>query len=150
MKPQFEIPDNCTMPRVVIAGNYFGDKCFPDVNNLHAAYGRSPQIGNSMKQKFQRICLNEIRDQIGGLKIEKPVILHYRYFEPEKGQKRDRPNIHGFTTKVFCDALTEHRGAGVIKDDSPKYLLNETHDFFYVPYGEEPRIEVYIEEVDDA
>lgn len=142
---QFNVPDNCTMPKVVIAGNYYDSKTMPSLNNLLSEYGKHPKAGNTLKRKFQRICNDEIRLQLPGYQVKHPVILHYRYFEPRDGHYRDFPNIHGFCSKVFCDALQDCQ---VIPNDNPRYLLNETHDFFYLPekWGE-PYIEIYIEEV---
>lgn len=147
MKLQFEVPENCTMPKVVIAGSYYGSKTFPSLNNLLADYGYSPQRGNATKRKFMNICNDEIRAQLKDVKLTKPVIIHYRYFEPRDGHYRDYPNIHSFCSKVFCDSLQK---CGVLVNDNPKYLRNETHDFFYLPekWGE-PYIEIYIEEVKD-
>ena len=142
-KLQFEVPENCTMPKVVIAGNYYGDKTFPSLNNLLADYAKAPQIGGSTKRKYKDICSWEIRDQLRGYKAQKPLILHYRFFEPAKGQKRDLPNVMSMVDKCFEDALQD---CGVIPNDSPKYMLNITHDFFYT--DGEPYFEVYIEEVD--
>lgn len=146
MKPQFDISQAGDMPRVVISGNYYGTKCFPTLNNLLAAYGRSPRSGNSMKQKYQRIAAWEIREQLNGYKAEKPLIVHYIYVEPRDGHPADHSNTHCFASKVFLDALQD---CGVIKDDSPRYVLNETHDFYLLPdkYGE-PYIEIYLEEVE--
>lgn len=134
------------MPKVVITGNYFNSKTFPSLNNLLAEYGYSPQRGNSMKRKFMNICNDEIRMQLRGYKAQRPIILHYRYIEPRDGHYRDCPNIHSFFSKVFCDSL---QLCGVIPNDNPIFLLNETHDFFYLRenFGE-PYIEVYIEEID--
>lgn len=142
MKLQFEIPDNCTMPKVVISGNYHGDKTFPSLNNLLADFARAPQIGGSTKRKYKDICSWEIRSQLRGYKAEKPLILHYRFYEPSRGQKRDLPNVMSFFDKCFEDALQD---CGVIPNDSPKWMLNITHDFFYT--DGEPYVEVYIEEV---
>ncbi len=145
MNLQFEIPDKCTMPKVVISGNYYGSKTFPSLNNLLAEYSYSPARGNSMKRKYMKICNDEIRMQLKGYKAIHPIILHYRYHEPRDGHYRDFPNIHGFFSKIFCDSL---QLCGVIQNDDPRFLRNETHDFFYLPfdYGE-PFIEVYIEEL---
>lgn len=147
MKLQFEIPENCEMKKVVISGNYHGSKTMPSLNNLLAEYGRSPKCGNSMKRKYQNICNDEIRTQLPGYQVKHPIILHYRYFEPRDGHIRDVTNVHAFCSKVFCDALQVCK---VIPNDNPKWLLNETHDFFYLPekWGE-PYIEIYIEEVKD-
>lgn len=146
MKLQFIIPENSKMKKLTISGNYFGSKTFPSLNNLLAEYGYSPQRGNSMKRKYMNICNDEIRMQLSGYKIQGPVILHYRFFEPRDGHYRDYPNIHSFFSKCFCDSLQK---CGVLPNDSPKYLRNETHDFFYLPdkFGE-PYIEVYIEELE--
>lgn len=148
MKLQFEIPDNCTMPKVVISGNYYNGKTFPSLNNLLAAYGTHPKQGGAMKRKYQNICCDEIRTQIPGYQAKNPIILHYRYFEPRDGHARDVANVHCFCSKVFDDALQTCK---VIPNDNPKWLLNETHDFFYLPekWGE-PYVEVYIEEVEDV
>lgn len=145
MNLQFNVPDNCTMPKVVIQGNYYGSKTMPSLNNLLDAYGRHPKNGNALKRKFQRICNDEIRMQLPDYQAENPIILHYRYFEPRDGHYRDLPNVHCFASKVFDDALQDCK---VIPNDNPRYLLNETHDFFYLPekWGE-PFIEIYIEEV---
>lgn len=147
MKLQFENYENCIFPKLVIQGNYYGSKTFPSLNNLLAEYGCSPQRGNTMKRKFMNICNDEIRMQLKGYKAEKPVIIHYRYFEPLDGHYRDFPNVHAFFSKVFCDSLQKCK---VIPNDNPRFLKNETHDFFYLPekFGE-PYIEVYIEEIDD-
>ena len=145
---QFEDYESCGFPKFVISGNYYGSKTFPSLNNLLAEYSAHPKRGNSMKRKFQKICNDEIRFQLAGYQVKNPVILHYRYFEPQDGHFRDYPNIHCFASKIVCDALQDCK---VIPNDNPKWLLNETHDFFYLPekWGE-PYIEVYIEEVEDV
>jgi len=145
MKPQFEIPDNCTMPKVVISGNYYGSKTMPSLNNLLAEYGRHPKSGSTMKKKFERICCDEIRMQLPGYVCKNPVILHYRFFEPQDGHPRDNMNIFTMADKCFEDALQVCK---VIPNDNPRFMLNTTHDFFYLPekWGE-PYIEIYIEEV---
>jgi hypothetical protein len=148
LKPQFEVPENCQMPKVVISGNYYGSKVMPTLNNLLAAYGKSPKAGSGMKRKYQRICCDEIRDQLGDWKTEKPLIVHYIYVEPRDGHPADHSNAHAFCSKVFLDALQD---CGTIKGDDPRYVLNETHDFYTLPekWGE-PYIEIYLEEVEDV
>lgn len=146
-KLQFEIPENCTMPKVVIAGNYYGSKTMPSLNNLLAAYGTHPKQGSALKKKFERICCDEIRTQLPNYQVDKPIVVHYRYFEPRDGHIRDVTNVHAFCSKVFCDALQVCK---VIPNDNPKYLVNETHDFFFLPekWGE-PYIEIFIEELNE-
>lgn len=142
---QFKLPKDCNMPKVVITGNYYNGKTFPSLNNLLAEYGYSPQRGNKMKQKYMRICNDEIRKQLKNYKAQNPIVLHYLYFEPRDGHYRDFPNIHAFFSKVFCDSLQVCK---IIPNDNPRFLLNETHDFFYLPkkWGE-PYVEIYIEEI---
>ena len=147
MRLQFEVPENCLMPKVVITGNYYGSKCFPSLNNLLSAYGTHPKQGGSMKKKFQKICCDEIREQLNGWKATKPIIIHYRFFEPLDGHYRDNTNVYYFAGKVFADALQDCK---VIPNDNGKWLLNETHDFFRcIDVYDETRIEIYIEEVED-
>lgn len=147
MKPQFDVSTAGDMPRVVIEGNYHNRKCFPTLNNLLAAYAKHPLRGNQMKQRYQSICIDAIRDQLGNWKASKPIIVHYIYVEPRDGHPADRSNTHAFCSKVFLDGLQD---CGTIKGDDPRYVLNETHDFYLLPdkYGE-PRIEIYLEEVDE-
>ena len=140
---QFDIQKCKDMKCVKVFGTFFGDKTFPSLNNLLAAYGKNPAKGISMKLAFQHICENQIRFQLKKWKAKKPVILHYYIYEPNKGQRRDWINCYSLISKAFDDALVTCK---VIADDSPDYLLNETHDFFYT--DDVPGFEVYIEEVD--
>ena len=57
-------------------------------------------------------------------------------------------NIFSIADKCFEDALQVCK---VIPNDNPKFMLNITHDFFFLPekWGE-PDIEIYIEEVKDG
>ena len=73
---QFEISENCIMPKVVIEGNYYGSKTFPSLNNLLAEYGRHPKGGGAMKRKFEKICCDEIRMQLPGYTAKNPIILY--------------------------------------------------------------------------
>lgn len=144
MKPQFDVTTAGNMPKVVIRGAYHGSKTFPSLNNLLAAYGKKPAIGGALKRKYQKICAWEIREQLGKWRPEKPLIVHYRYFEPKDGHYRDYANCHAFASKVFLDALQD---CGTVENDNPHWILNETHDFDYVEG--EPYIEIYLEEVAD-
>lgn len=143
MKPQFDLSNGIFLPKVTIKGKYYGDKTFPSLNNYLAAMGKHPMAGAKMKKDFMMLCNSAIRTQLKRYKAERPIILHYVYYEPKKGQKRDFMNVHFCFAKFFEDSL---QTCGVIKDDNPLYLMNETHDFYY---ADEPYIEVYIEEIDD-
>ena len=122
-----------------IKGNYFKEKTFPGLNEYIAALGTNPRKGGRMKAEYEMIACNAIRRELKRWKTEKPVILHYKFYEPQKGQM----NIFSFADKVIEDALQK---CGVIKDDDPRYVKNTTHEFFYTDGT--PRIEVSIEEID--
>jgi hypothetical protein len=96
-----------------------------------------------MKRDYQMIAANAIRRDLGRYKADTPVILHYRFFEPSKGQKRDCMNIFSFADKVIEDALQTCK---VLANDNPAHMKNTTHDFFYT--DETPYIEVVIEELE--
>ena len=145
MKPQFEKEEGVFLPKVTIKGCYYGDKTFPSLNNYLAEIGRNPRLGNALKRDFMMICNSAIRVQLKRYKAKKPIILHYIYYEPAHGQKRDFMNIHFCFAKFFEDSLQTCK---VIENDNSDYLLNETHDFYYIESGE-PYIEVYIEEIDE-
>ena len=147
MSLQFENYESCGLKKVVISGNYYGSKTFPSLNNLLAEYGRHPKSGSAMKKKFERICCDEIRDQLHDYQAKNPIVIHYRFFEPQDGHPRDNMNIFSMVDKCFEDALQVCK---VIPNDNPKFMLNTTHDFYYLPnkWGE-PYIEIYIEEVNN-
>ncbi len=125
-----------------IEGSYYGNYCFPSLNNYIQELGRNPKAGGRFKKEYVRISTLYIRKGLGSWTTNNPVILHYRFGEPDKGRKRDVMNVFGFADKVIEDTL---RDLKVFPDDNPKYVTNCTHDFEYV---KEPYIEVEIEEVD--
>lgn len=128
-----------------IEGRYWkNEKTFPSLNDYIAELGRSPQTGGAMKRKYEKIACNAFRAVWRGQKYKKAVTLHYRYYEPQKGMKRDHMNVHAFADKVIEDALQK---CGIIENDSPAYLDGSklTHEFHYT--SGTPRIEVEIEEL---
>ena len=143
---QFDPTGKENMPKVVIRGSFHGDKTFAGLNEYLSEVGRHPVKGNKLKHDTKMICSNAIRRYLKRWKPQNPIILHYRFFEPSKGQRRDYMNIFSFADKCFQDALQDCK---VLVDDSPKYVLNTTHDFFYVGKNEMPYIEIYIEEIDE-
>lgn len=125
-----------------IDGTYYKNKTFPSLNNYIAELGKNPKAGGRMKSNCMMIACNAIRRDLGRFKARRPIILHYTFFEPLKGQKRDLMNVFAFADKVIEDALVK---CEVIPDDKPQFVKNTTHDFHY---SEMPRITVTIEEVD--
>lgn len=133
--------DSATI-RFIIKGAYYGDKCFPGLNDLLHEAERHPKAYNTMKQQYQMLAVNAIRRNLRGFKAQGLVIPHYKFCEPLKGNKRDYDNIAAAGRKIINDALTK---TGTIKDDSPKYLGYGTNTFIY---ADEPFIEVLLETVE--
>ena len=147
MKPEKSLEDATQnpsySPKFTIRGTFCGDKTFPSLNQYLAEIGRNPKAGGRYKKEYVMIATNAIRRDLKRWKTTKPVILHYLFAEPQKGQKRDRMNIFSAADKFIEDAL---RDCGVIPDDGPEYVLNCTHEFVEVSVV--PYIEVRIEEVE--
>lgn len=125
-----------------IRGRFYKGHCFPGLNEYIQAIGANPKKGNRMKQDYQMIACNAIRLGLKRFKTHGPIILHYTFKEPEKGNKRDRMNVFSFADKVIEDALQK---CGVIENDDPAHVLNTTHDFSYTKG--DPAIIVSIEEI---
>lgn len=102
--------------------------------------GKFTTKGNELKRDTQEVIIWTIRQQLRGLHIDKPVILKYDFYEPNK--RRDLDNISAFAHKVVQDSLVL---AGVLKNDGWKEILGYV-DQFYCD-RENPRIEVTIKEV---
>lgn len=124
-----------------IKGTFYKDRTFPGLNEYIAELGKNPKAGGRIKKEYMMIACNAIRRDLGRYQALNPVILHYSFYEPQKGRKRDLMNIFSFADKVIEDALVK---CNIIKDDSPLYLVNTTHEFFY---SEDPKIVVFIEEL---
>lgn len=127
--------------KFIIKGAFFGDKCFPDLNDLLCEAERHPKAYGEIKRRFQRLAINAIRHDLRGFKAQGLVRLHYTFGEPKTGNKRDYDNIEAAGRKIINDALVK---TGTIKDDSPRYLGYGTNSFEYVDV---PFIRVEIEEV---
>lgn len=126
----------------VIRGRFYGDKTFPSLNDYLHECGKNPKNGGKMKRDYMMVASNAIRLQLRRLKVNRPIILHYRFYEPRKGQRRDFMNIFSLADKVIQDALQQCK---VIPDDGPDWVKNTTHEFYYT--DKEPWIEVVIEEL---
>lgn len=124
-----------------IRGTFFKDQCFPSLNDYIKEIGRNPKLGGQMKKDYEMISCNAIRLGLKRYKPHNPIILHYHFIEPKKGQKRDLMNVFSFADKVIEDALQVCK---VIPDDGPGVVLNTTHTFEYTQG--QPAIIVEIEE----
>lgn len=125
-----------------IKGAFYGEKCFPGLNDLLHEAERHPKAYNDMKRQYQLLAVNAIRRDLRGFKANGRVQLNYTFGEPKKGQKRDYDNIVAAGRKIITDALVKSK---VIQDDSPKYLGYGTNSFEYVDV---PFIRVEIEEIE--
>lgn len=114
----------------------------PSLNEYLAEIGRKPQIGGKLKREYKMLASSYIRRDLRRWKAEKPIILHYVFYEPN--MKRDHDNVYSFCAKCVQDALQECK---VIENDGWKQIVNFTHDFYLDRTN--PRIEVYIEEIED-
>ena len=130
-------------PNFTIRGAFCGDKCFPSLNDYLAEIGRNPKCGGKYKRQYIKHATDAIRRDLKRFKTDKPIILHYIFAEPYKGNKRDRGNIFSLADKFIEDAL---RDCKVIPDDGPQYVVNFTHEFIYTDGT--PFIRVEIEEVE--
>lgn len=129
-------------PSFVIKGAFCGDKTLPSLNQYLSEIGTHPRRGGQYKRQYVAIITNCIRRDLKRWKASGPVILHYVFAEPRKGQKRDRMNIFSLADKFIEDALRDCR---VIADDDPEHVVNCTHEFIYTDGT--PYISVEIEEV---
>lgn len=127
--------------KFIINGLYYKNRTLPSLNDYLRECNKNPKAGNRMKQQYQMIINDKIRLQLKCLTIQKPVILHYYFYEPRKG--RDRSNIFAVAAKFIEDSL---QVCGVLSDDGWDSVINFTHDFFIDKKN--PRIEVVIEEID--
>ena len=99
--------------------------------------------GAEMKKQWQKYIITYIRKDLRGVKITKPVIIHYHYYEPNA--RRDYGNIHAVAQKFVEDAL---QIAKVLVNDNQKYVKGFTADFEVD--ASNPRIVIDIEEVENV
>ena len=96
--------------------------------------------GNDMKQQYQIIISNAVRRDLKNLHINKPVMIKYDFYEPNR--KRDLDNIAGVAHKFIQDALVKCR----VLDNDGWNNITGFEDKFYID-KHNPRIEVLIKEV---
>lgn len=97
--------------------------------------------GNRLKKEEQAYIIWCIKEQLGNIKIDKPVIGHFTWIEENK--RRDLDNIC-FAKKFILDALVQ---AGVLKDDNRKIVINFTDSF---EYADKSKVIVELEETKRA
>lgn len=112
----------------------------PNLNDYIAAERTNRHKGAKVKADSGNVVAVAIRQCLRGVRIEKPVEVHYTWVEPNK--RRDKDNVSSFGRKVIQDALVQ---CGVLRDDGWKYVVGFS-DRFKVD-KDDPRIEVLIKEV---
>ena len=113
----------------------------PGFNELFGAANANRHVGNHLKQQAQNAIMWHIRQQLRGVHIDKPVILHYSYWEPNR--KRDKDNVSAGAHKLVQDALVK---MGVILNDGWRDVQGFT-DLNWDVDAKNPRVMVEIEEV---
>lgn len=108
--------------------------------NEYTKYNRANKyLGAKSKKTEQEYIIWCIKEQLGNIKLNRPVIGHFIWIEENK--RRDLDNIC-FAKKFILDALVE---AGVLKDDNRKIVTNFTDSF---EYAEKSKVIVELEEME--
>ena len=122
------------MEELIIQGRLDG------LNDYTKACRTNRYAGAKMKQDNESHVTIFIRNQLRDERFER-VSIRFNWYEPNK--KRDPDNI-AFAKKFILDALVRE---GVLKNDTQKYI-EHFEDYFYIN-TKEPRIEVWITEIED-
>lgn len=112
------------------------------LNEYTSANRTNYRVGGRMKRDNEETIMWAIRQQLRGLHITRPVIIHYTFYEINKF--RDKDNILSCAMKFIQDSLVKTK---VLKNDGWSEIENFTHEFRVDKNN--PRIEVVLEEVGD-
>lgn len=127
--------------KFTIIGTFYNNRTLPCLNDYISKCNKNRLAGGRMKKEYQHIISNFARHDLKRLKIEKPVIIHYHFYESDT--KRDKSNIASLAMKFIEDALQE---VGILKNDNWKFVVN--FDFTFDVDKKNPRIEVELEEIE--
>lgn len=111
----------------------------PGLNEYIKAERTNKYKAAAVKRGAEQTISLVIKSQLRGVRIDRPVVMHYIWAEPNR--KRDKDNI-AFARKFIQDSLVSMR---VLPDDGWKYIEGFA-DEFVVDKGN-PHVEVVIEEV---
>lgn len=105
---------------------------------------RTKKYRNPEKSRNDAICAKYIKlsKDLRGVKIERPVIIHYSFYCENK--MHDRMNVASAFIKSFEDAMQKCR---IIRNDGWDDVLTPTLSFDIDK--QKPRVEVTIEEVEE-
>lgn len=105
----------------------------PSLNDYIAAMNRNRYAGNAMKhEQTDRVCGLALAEQMPH--FEGPVRIRFTWYE--RNRRGDIDNV-SFAQKFILDGLVK---AGVIKDDSQRYVTGLEHEFRHDK--DDPRIEI--------
>lgn len=111
----------------------------PGLNEYINAERSSKYQGAAMKRQAEHTIIMCIKQQLRGVRFDRPVHMTYRWIEPN--MRRDCDNI-AFAKKFIQDALVK---AGVLENDGWAQIAGFA-DLFEVDKSR-PRVEVEIREV---
>jgi len=112
----------------------------PNLNDYTKAQRANRYAGAQMKKDAETKIGWYIMQQLNGVRITKPVWMHYRWIEPN--ERRDLDNISAFGRKVIQDALVS---CGVLVGDGWKHIKGFSDEFSIDKQA--PRIEITIDEL---
>ena len=110
------------------------------LNEFIRANRSNKYLGAKQKKSEQEFIKIYIKQQLGNIKIEKPVRGKFIWIEENK--KRDLDNIC-FAKKFILDSLVE---LGILKDDNRKMVCGFEDDF---GYANESKVIVELEEIEN-
>lgn len=111
-----------------------------NLNDYIYAERSNRYVGSQMKKADQELIIQYVKQQLKGIKIEKPVFMEYTWYEINK--QRDKDNISSYGRKIIQDGLVK---SGVLQGDGWGDI-DGFSDTFEVD-KENPRVEVRIIEV---
>ena len=111
----------------------------PNLNDFIRADKINRYKGGDLKRKSEEKVMQSIYEQLGRLRISRPVYIYYHWIEQNK--RRDLDNISSFGRKVIQDALVKTK---VLQNDGWSNIIG-FFDSFSVD-KDNPRIEIEIEE----
>lgn len=86
----------------------------------------------AMKKQAENVIGYMVKTQLRGVRFDRPVIIHYRWIEPNR--RRDKDNV-AFAKKFIQDSLVH---AGVLVNDGWNQIEGFTDDFAVDPKN--PRV----------
>jgi len=112
----------------------------PGLNEYINAERNNKHKAAKMKKQAEHTIILFIKQQLRGLKIQRPVLINYLWVE--KNARRDKDNI-AFAKKFIQDSLVK---AGVIENDGWERVEGFTDEFSIDKKN--PRVEVVIREIE--